>query len=109
MRKQRRLAYLAIKDVNQKYPGHITKFLDVIGVSRQAYYKGIHRHETPWESRNELLKQRIQYWFDFHYQGKGAGGLLTDIESDIDVSFKVTEKQVKRCMRELGIRCLGLE
>ena len=53
MNKQRQLAYYAIKDVSQGKHGAITKLLKIIGVSRQAYNKGLKRLETVWETRNK--------------------------------------------------------
>jgi len=102
--KQHRLAYQAIKVVSQGNHGAITKLLALIGVSRQAYYKGLKRPETPWQRQNKQLKTRTQYWFDFHHQGIGAGILLTNLEQDDMISFPVTFKQVRRVMRELNIR-----
>lgn len=105
MNKQHRLAYHAIKEVSHGKRGAITTLLAVVGVSRQAYRQGLNRTETTWESNNRLLKERTQYWFDFHHQGIGAGTLLTNLQQDVLVPFAVTLKQVKRVMRELGIRC----
>ena len=48
MNKQHRLAYVAIKEVSQGKHGAVTKLLAVVGVSRQAYYKGLKREETAW-------------------------------------------------------------
>ncbi|AVK99442.1 IS3 family transposase [Pediococcus inopinatus] len=105
MNKQHRLAYQAISEVSQGKQGAVTKLLKVVGVSRQAYYKGINRQITSWERQDKVLKERVQYWFDFHFQGIGAGNLLTNLEKDNQVTFAVTLKQVKRIMRELGLRC----
>jgi hypothetical protein len=54
--KQHRLAYSAIKEVSQGKHGAINKLLAVVGVSRQAYYKGLKRKETAWEIRDLSLK-----------------------------------------------------
>jgi len=104
--KQRQLAYYEIKDVSQGKHGAITKLLKIIGVSRQAYNKGLRRLETVWETRNKQLKERTQYWFDFNLQGIGAGNMLVNLQADASITFPVTFKQVRRVMRELGIRCL---
>lgn len=105
MNKPHRLAYHAIKVVSQGNHGAVTKLLTVIGVSRQAYHKGLRRQETTWEKHNKQLKTRTQYWFDFHHQGIGAGNLLTNLQADKLIDFPVTLKQVRRVMRELDIRC----
>jgi transposase InsO family protein len=102
---QHRLAYQAIKEVSQGKYGAISILLSVIGVSRQAYYKGLKRRETSWQHRNMRLKERVQYWFDFHQQGIGAGNLLVNIQRDKLIDFQVTYTMIKRVMRELGIRC----
>jgi hypothetical protein len=44
--KQHRLAYLAIKETSQGKRGAVTKLLAVVGVSRQAYYKGLKRRRN---------------------------------------------------------------
>lgn len=79
--------------------------LKVMGVTRQAYYKGLKRHETEWERRDAKLKERAQYWYDFHLQGIGAGNLLVNLQHDSEINFSVTEKMVRRVQRELGIHC----
>ncbi|WP_244056579.1 DDE-type integrase/transposase/recombinase, partial [Ligilactobacillus pabuli] len=83
----------------------LTKLLAVVGVSRQAYYKGLKREETAWETRNRQLKERTKYWFNFHHQGIGAGNLLVNLKHDESITFQVTHKMVRRVMRELGLRC----
>ena len=105
MKKQHQLAYQAIKDVSKGHHGAITKLLVIIGVSRQAYNKGLKRQETVWELRDQRLKERAQYWFDFHHQGIGAGNLLENLRQDEQINFPVTFKQVRRVMRELDIHC----
>ncbi|QVI32593.1 IS3 family transposase [Lacticaseibacillus zeae] len=105
MIKQHQQAYRAIEAVSQGHHGAVTKLLDVIGVSRQAYYKGLRREETLWGVHDRQLKERTQYWFDFHHQGIGAGNLLINLQQDELIDFPVTIKQVRRVMRELGIRC----
>ncbi|WP_035456676.1 IS3 family transposase [Loigolactobacillus coryniformis] len=105
MNKQHQLAYVAIKEVSQGKRGALTKLLAVVGVSRQAYYKGLKREETAWEVRDRQLKERIQYWFDFHHQGIGAGNLLVNLQHDESITFEVTYKMIRRVMRELGLRC----
>lgn len=105
MNKQHRLAYVAIKEVGQSDHGGVSTLLRLIGVSRQAYYKGLKRTETAWEQRNTRLKERTQYWYDFHHQGIGAGNLLIALQHDPKVTFPVTLKMVKRVQRELGIHC----
>ncbi|MCL5459602.1 IS3 family transposase, partial [Loigolactobacillus coryniformis] len=105
MNKQHQLAYVAIKEVSQGKHGALTKLLAVVGVSRQAYYKGLKREETAWEVRDRQLKERIQYWFDFHHQSIGAGNLLVNLQHDESITFEVTYKMVRRVMRELGLRC----
>uniref|UniRef100_UPI0019501C6F IS3 family transposase n=1 Tax=Lacticaseibacillus mingshuiensis TaxID=2799574 RepID=UPI0019501C6F len=105
MNKQHQLAYRAIREVSDGNHGTITKLLEIIGVTRQAYYKGLKRQETAWECRDRLLKERVQYWFDFHHQGIGAGNLLVNLQQDELIDFPVTLKQVRRVMRELNIRC----
>ncbi|WP_260274279.1 IS3 family transposase [Pediococcus parvulus] len=105
MNKQHRLAYQAIKDVSQEDQGSLSVLLRVIGVSRQAYYKGLNREETIWEGHDKKLKERTKYWFNFHHQGIGAGNLLTNLQQDEEIDFLVTFKMVRRVMRELGIHC----
>ena len=105
MTKQRRLAYNAIKVVSQGNRGAVSKLLTIIGVSRQAYYKGLKRQETEWESHDRVLKERTQHWFDFHRRGIGAGNLLINLEHDDQIAFPVTLKMVRRVMRELGLCC----
>ena len=105
MNKQHRLAYLAIKEVSQGQHGAVKALLDVVGVSRQAYYKGLKRQETVWEYHDQQLKERLRYWFDFHHQGIGAGNLLINLQCDKMIDFPVTFKMVRRVMRELGLKC----
>lgn len=105
MNKQHRLAYQAIKEVSQDNHGAVTTLLRTIGISRQAYYKGLNRTETTWELQDKYLKERTQYWFDENLQGIGAGNLLTNLNQDKTVTFPVTLKMVRRVMRELGMRC----
>ncbi|WP_243682065.1 IS3 family transposase [Lacticaseibacillus manihotivorans] len=105
MNKQHRQAYLAIKETSQGKRGAVTKLLAVVGVSRQAYYKGLKREETAWEARDRRLKERTQHWFDFHHQGIGAGNLLVNLQHDESITFEVTHKMVRRVMRELGLKC----
>ncbi|GEP20401.1 IS3 family transposase [Pediococcus argentinicus] len=105
MKKQHRLAYHAIKEVSQGQHGAITKLLKLIGVSRQAYYKGLRRKETTWEQQNQKLKERVQYWFDIHKQGIGAGLLVDNLLRDEQVDVPISLKRVRRVMRELNIRC----
>ena len=105
MNKQRRLAYLAIKEVSQGQHDVVTTLLKVVGVSRQAYYKGLNRQETVWECHDRQLKERTQYWFDFHHQGIGAGNLLINLQHDESITFPVTIKMVRRVMRELCLTC----
>lgn len=93
MNKRHQLAYVAIKEVSQGKRGALTKLLAVVGVSRQAYYKGLKREETAWEVRDRQLKERIQYWFDFHHQGIGAGNLLVNLQHDESITFEVTYKR----------------
>ncbi len=61
MNKQRRLAYFAINEVSLGKRGAISTLLATVGVSRQAYYKGLKRQGTAWEARNRTLKERVQY------------------------------------------------
>ena len=105
MSKQHRLSYFAINEVSQGKRGAISTLLAVVGVSRQAYYKGLNREETAWETRNRQLKERTQYWFDFHHQGIGAGNLLVNLQHDELIDFPVTFRMVRRVMRELGLTC----
>lgn len=105
MNKQHQLAYVAIKEVSQGKRGALTKLLAVVGVSRQAYYKGLKREETAWEVRDRQLKEQIQYWFDFHHQSISAGNLLVNLQHDESITFEVTYKMVRRVMRELGLKC----
>lgn len=105
MNEQRKLAYCAIREVSKGNHGSITKLLKIVGVTRQAYYKWLHREETVWESHDRLLKERVQYWFDFHYQGIEAGNILVNLQQDELIDFPVTFKQVRRVMRALNIRC----
>ncbi|MQS89637.1 IS3 family transposase [Lactobacillus salsicarnum] len=105
VKKQRRLAYQAIKEVSQNKHGSITLLLGVIGVSRQAYNKFWHRKETEHETQDKLLKKRIMHWYDLNTQTIGAGAILSNLKMDDQVTFSVTLKQVKRLMRELSIRC----
>ncbi|MGA3322738.1 IS3 family transposase, partial [Lactiplantibacillus pentosus] len=92
MSKQHRLSYFAINEVSQGKRGAVSTLLAVVGVSRQAYYKGLNREETAWETRNRQLKERTQYWFDFHHQGIGAGNLLVNLQHDELIDFPVTFK-----------------
>lgn len=105
MNKQHRLAYSTIKEVSQGKHGALNKLLAVVGVSRQAYYKGLKRKETAWEIRDRQLKERVQHWFTCHNQGIGAGNLLVNLQHDESITFKVTHKMIRRVMRELGLRC----
>ncbi|MFD1411340.1 IS3 family transposase, partial [Lapidilactobacillus gannanensis] len=105
MNKQHRLAYNVIKELSQGKHGALTKLLAVVGVSRQAYYKGLKRKETAWEVRNHQLQERVQHWFDLHRQGIGAGNLLVNLQHDESITFEVTHKMIRRVMRELGLRC----
>lgn len=105
MNKQHRLAYEAIDELKQDNQGVVTTLLRFVGVSRQAYYQGRRRQTTVWEAHDCLLKERVKYWFDFHHQGIGAGNILVNLEHDNQVDFEVSIKQVKRCMRELGLTC----
>lgn len=78
----------------------------VIGVSRQAYYKGLKREETVWEVRRDRqLKEWTQYWFGFHHQGIGAGNLVVSLEHEGLITFRVTRMLVRHVMRKLGLRC----
>jgi len=103
--KQRQQAYQAIKEVSQGKRGAITKLLDHVGVSRQAYNKSFHRQETPWDAQERLLEERITYWFNQHHQAIGASKILSNLNHDKLVTFKVTIKRVKRIMINLNIRC----
>jgi len=103
--KQHRQAYQAIKEVSQGKRGAITKLLAYIGVSRQAYNQSVHRQETPWEIQEQLLEERITYWFNQHHQAIGAGKVLSNLKHDAQVTFEVTIKRVKRIMFNLGLRC----
>ena len=105
MNTQHRLAYQAIKEVSQNNHGAITKLLAYVGVSRQAYNKSFHRQVTVWEVHEQLLEDRITYWFNQHHQAIGAGKILSNLKHDSKIIFEVTLKQVKRIMRKLGIRC----
>lgn len=105
MKRQRKLAYQAIKDVSKNKHGAITLLLNVVGVSRQAYNKFWHRGETQKEVEDKLLKKRIMYWYKLNTQTIGAGTILTNLEKDSQITFKVTLKQVKRLMRDLEIKC----
>ena len=105
MNKQHRLAYIAIREVSQGKRGAVATLLKLIGVSRQAYYKGLNRTETTWEQHNVLLKKRTQYWYDFHHQGIGADNLLIALQHDDEIKFPVTIKMVRRVQRELDIHC----
>ena len=87
--KQRRLAYHAIKNVSQEKHGAITKLIKIVGVSRQAYNKGLKRRETLWEAHNKQLKEQVQYWFDFHLQGIGAGNILVNLQADTSINFPI--------------------
>lgn len=90
MNKQHRLAYQAISEVSHNNHGAVSILLKVIGVSRQAYYKGLKRQETIWEQHNNLLLKRTKYWFDAHHQGIGAGNLLTNLQQDKQINFPIT-------------------
>lgn len=105
MKQQHRLAYQAIKEVSQNNHGAITVLLDVVGVSRQAYNKYWHRTETDKEIQDKFLKKRIMYWYEKNTKTIGAGKILANLLADDQVTCRVTIKQVKRLMRELGIRC----
>lgn len=105
MKKQRKLAYQAIKEVSKNNHGAITLLLSIVGVSRQAYNKFWHRGETQKEVEDKLLKKRIMHWYNLNTQTIGAGAILTNLEKDPQITFKVTIKQVKRLMRDLEIRC----
>lgn len=105
MKKQRKLAYQAIKEVSKNNHGAITLLLKLVGVSRQAYNKFWHRGETSKETEDKLLKKRIMHWYNLNTQTIGAGAILTNLERDSQITFKVTIKQVKRLMRDLEIRC----
>lgn len=105
MKKQRKLAYQAIKEVSKNNHGAITLLLSIVGVSRQAYNKFWHRGETQKETEDKLLKKRIMHWYNLNTQTIGAGAILTNLEKDPQITFKVTIKQVKRLMRDLEIRC----
>lgn len=105
MNQQHRLAYQAIKEVSQGNRGAVSTLLAVLGISRQAYYKGLKRQETNWERQDKFLQERVQYWFDFHHQGIGAGNLLVNLQHDELINFRVTLKMVRRVMRVLEIRC----
>lgn len=105
MNKRRQLAYAAIKEVSQGKYGAVSTLIELIGVSRQAYYKGFKRTETVWEQQDVKLKERTRYWYDYHHQGIGAGNLLIALQHDPDVTFPVTLKMVKRVQRELSIHC----
>lgn len=95
MSKQHRLSYFAINEVSQGKRGAISTLLAVVGVSRQAYYKGLNREETAWEARNRQLKERTQYWFDFHHQGIGAGNLLLNrkLQEQVSQSLRTIPEQ----------------
>lgn len=105
MNKRHRLAYIAISEVSQGKHGAVATLLRLIGVSRQAYYKGLKCHETVWKQHDAKLKERAQYWYNFHHQGIGAGNLLVALQHDPEVTFPVTVKIIKRVQRELGIHC----
>lgn len=105
MNKRRRQAYIAIREVSQGKHGAVSTLLKLIDVSRQAYYKGLNRIETAWEKQDAKLKERTQYWYDFHHQGIGAGNLLISLQHDPEITFTVTLKMVKRIQSELGIHC----
>ena len=105
MNKKHRLAYVAIREVSQGQAWRTYQAVGVVCVSRQAYYKGLNRHETVWEYRDRQLKGHIRYWFDKNLQGIGSGNILTNLQKDESINFPVTFKMVRRVMRELGIRC----
>lgn len=105
MNRQHQLAYQAIKEVSQGNHGTVTKLLAFLGVSRQAYYKGLNRQKTAWEIKNDFLTERVQYWYDFHDKGIGSTKILSNLNKDSSVTFPVTVKQVKRIMRSLDMRC----
>lgn len=105
VKQQHRLAYQAIKEVSQNNHGAITLLLGVVGVSRQAYNRYWKREETPKETRDKLLKERIIHWYELNTKTIGAGTILTNLNMDKKITFTVTIKQVKRLMRELNIIC----
>ncbi|APX73217.1 hypothetical protein M5C72_09065 [Companilactobacillus allii] len=105
MNQRHRLAYQAIKEVSQNKHGAITLLLGIVGVSRQSYNKFFNRKQTSREAQDELLKERITYWYELNTKSIGAGTILTNLKRNPQVTCKVTIKQVKRLMRELYIRC----
>lgn len=105
MNKQRKLAYIAIKEVSEGKRGAITTLLKYIGVSRQAYYQWLNHKETVWQVNNRVLQNRSQYWFDFHNQSIGTGSILHDLMHDEKINFRVTLKMVRRVQTELSLRC----
>lgn len=105
MKKQHRLIYQAIKEISQHHFGAVSLLLRNAGLSRQAYYKFLKRKETDWERQDQQLNNRVQYWFDFHHQGIGAGNILVNLEKDKLIDFPVTTKMVRRVMRKLRIKC----
>lgn len=102
MTKKRRQAYDAINEVSQGKRGAVTTLLKSIGVSRQAYYKALHRQETEWECRNRQLQERVKYWFKFNRKGVGAGTILSHLHNDDHLVY-ATLKMVKRVMKELNL------
>ncbi|MGL3799116.1 IS3 family transposase [Lactiplantibacillus plantarum] len=105
MNLQRRLVYHTIKEVSQNNHGTVTKLLSILKVSRQAYYKGLHRDVTTWEIRDNFLTERVQYWYNQHHQSIGSTKILSNLRKKPTVTEQVTLKQVKRIMIKLGIRC----
>lgn len=107
MKNEHRLAYQAIKEVSQ-HEGHgaVTKLLAHLGISRQAYYKGLKRQKTDWEIKDEFLTKRAKHWYDRHDKCIGSTKILSNLNMDPQVTEPVTLKQVKRIMIKLGIRCV---
>lgn len=80
MKRQRRQAYHAIKEVSQNHHGTITKLLAVLKVSQQAYYKGLNRSVTAWELRDDFLTKWVKYWYDQHVQSIGSTKILGSVK-----------------------------
>lgn len=83
----------------------VTRLTKMLGISRQAYYKGIKASKSDRQQWHEFLTDKVKNKFKEHNQAIGSYNLVQELNSDDTVPRKVGRKIVIRIMHEQGLRC----
>lgn len=84
--------YIAIKELNKEYSWSIISLCQIAGITRDAYYKWVHRKSSKYKNEQAELLSSILELGEEHKWTLGYLGMMTQLAFENKLNFKASNQ-----------------